>query len=125
VPKPRLQVRWEGKLMASVVEIQVQVNPTDSAAKIDGVSKELNTLGNAGAQAGQRAGAGMQQMTGHAAVGLASGALGLVTGMAGRMGARDYYNKSITGWLRGGGARMISKEQNNLAGQYAGDGVIG
>jgi hypothetical protein len=58
--------------MAAVVEIQVQVNPTDSAAKIDGVAKELNTLGTAGAAAGQRAGAGMQQMGGHVATGLDS-----------------------------------------------------
>jgi hypothetical protein len=33
--------------------------------------------------------------------------------------------KTMTGWLRGGGARMISKAQNDMAGQYAGDGVIG
>jgi hypothetical protein len=32
---------------------------------------------------------------------------------------------SVQKWLRGGGSRMIQKEQNNLAGQYAGDGVIG
>lgn len=33
--------------------------------------------------------------------------------------------QTMTGWLRNGGARMISKSQNNLASQYAGDGVIG
>lgn len=33
--------------------------------------------------------------------------------------------KTMTGWLNNGGARMISKSQNNMAGQYAGDGVIG
>jgi hypothetical protein len=33
--------------------------------------------------------------------------------------------KTMDGWLRNGGARQITKHQNNLNSQYAGDGVIG
>ncbi len=58
--------------MASVVEIQVQINPTDSAAKIDAVKTNLHGIGDAGTVAGQRAGGGMQQMGGHVATELDS-----------------------------------------------------
>jgi len=33
--------------------------------------------------------------------------------------------KTMTSWLRGGGAKMITKEQNNYNAQYAGDGIGG
>ena len=33
--------------------------------------------------------------------------------------------QTMTGWLRNGGARMISKAQNSFASQYSGDGVVG
>lgn len=62
---------------------------------------------------------------------LASSRSGSGSSSAAPADAGDHYHfhtldtGTMETWLRQKGARMISKAQNNLAGQYSGDGVIG